>query len=201
MILTITDIQGLIGIAIVNNKSMVIQAMNTNGYPISLNISDDDLFDKVYTVFTKDGIAALTRVLSKVPVNRTALTQDQARALITRFQNPEMANAKFGDLVGSVKNFFGDLIGGSTIGSGPISNSISTAALSPGILAILVVIGVILIIIFRKSMALVIAIVALIMAVVLYGIFAKTVTTTVTGGSSTTHGGIGQAILTFLTGG
>lgn len=198
MTITITDIQGLIGIAIVNNKSMVIQAMNTNGYSVPLNISDDDLFDKVWGVFTKDGISALTKVLSKVPVNHATLTQDQARALIKRFQDPQLANAKLGDIVGQVKNFFGDLIGGNTIATGSSSNQISKAALSPGILAIIVIIGVILMIIFRKSIALVVAIVALILGVVLYGIFAKTVTTTTTGGSSTTHGGVGSAILSFL---
>lgn len=197
--ITTNDIQALIAFAIENNKPGVIQAMNSTGNPVSMNISDAKLAEEVWNVFDDKGVTGLQVVLSKVPIDRTKVTEKEAKAFIAKFKNVD-PNAKFGDIVKGIGDYFGDLLGGSTVTGGTVQQMFSESALSPALIGLIVVAGLILIVLFRKFVALVVAIVVIVLAVVLYGIFAKKITTTLTGGGTTTHGGIGQVVLSWLSG-
>lgn len=199
--ITTDDIQGLIALAIVNNKPGLIQAMNITGNPVASTISDDDLYDKVWAVFSKNGIDGLQRVFSRVTVNKSKVTPNQSEKLTAKFQQPS-STAKFKDWFNNTVTFFGDLIGGNSISTGtPITQqSTSSSALSPTLLGLIIVLAIILIVIFKKYIAVVVGIIVIALAVILYGIFAKSVTTTTSGGgtTTTTHGGIGSAIIQGL---
>lgn len=197
--ITTNDIQALIAFAIENNKPGVIQAMNSTGNPVPSGISDAKLAEDVWDVFSDKGVEGLQRVLSKVPVDRTKVTEEEAKAFVTKFKSIPR-DAKFGDWVKGVGDYFGDLLGGSTVTGGTVQQMFSESALSPALIGLIVVAGLILIVLFRKFIALVVAIVVIVLAVVLYGIFAKKITTTLTGGGSTSHGGIGQVVLSWLAG-
>lgn len=199
MNVTTNDIQGYIAIAVRNNKSGVINAMNSTGHLVAAGIASADLLVKVWDVFKQEGIDGLQNVLSKVPVNPEKLSQDEAQAAVVRFRGVD-PNAKFGDWIKGVGNYFGDLLGGSSVTGGTVSNMNSQPALSGTAIGLIVVIGLVLMILFRKSIALVVGIIVVILAVVLYGIFARTVTTTLTGGNTVTHGGIGSTVSGILGG-
>lgn len=193
------DIQALVAFAILNNRTGVIQAMNSTGNAVAANISDTDLAVALWNVFAAQGVTGLKNVLARVPVDPTQISEEEAKALMVKFNNVN-PNAKFGDWIKGVGDYFGDLLGGSSVTGGTVQNMTSESVLSPTIIALIVVAGLILIGIFRKSVAVVVAIVVLILAVVLYGIFAKKITTTLTGGGTVSHGGLGSVILTWLTG-
>lgn len=193
------DIQGIIALAILNNKQGAIQAMNSTGNQVASNISDADLAVKLWNVFSDQGIQGLKNVLSKVAIDRTKITQQEAKALTVQFKGVD-PNAKFGDWISGVGTFFGDLLGGSSVTTGTVQSMSSESALSPTMIALIVVVGLILMVLFRKFIALVVGIIVIVLAVVLYGIFAKKITTTTTGGGTTSHGGVGQVVLGWLTG-
>lgn len=199
--ITTSDIQGLISLAIVNNKQGLIQAMNNTGNTVLLSISDEDLYDKVWAVFSKNGIDGLQRVLSRVRVDHAKVTPDQAQKLTLKFQEPSNTT-KFKDWFNNTITFFGDLIGGSSVSISTPTTQEQTAssAISPTLLGLITVLGIILIVIFRKYIAVVVAIIVIVLALVLYGIFAKSIKTITTGGGTTTqsHGGIGSAIIQGL---
>lgn len=199
MNVTTNDIQAYIAIAIRNNKAGVRNAMNSTGHLVPAGIASSDLLVKVWDVFKQEGIDGLQNVLSKVPVNPEKLSQDEAQAAVVRFRGVD-PNAKFGDWIKGVGNYFGDLLGGSSVTGGTVSNMSSQAALSGTAIGLIVVIGLVLMILFRKSIALVVGIIVVILAVVLYGIFARTVTTTITGGGTVTHGGIGDTLGNIVSG-
>lgn len=197
--ITTNDIQGLIAFVITNNKPGLIQAMNNTGNFVALNISDNDLYNKVWDVFSKSGITGLQDVLSRVRIDHSKITQEQARVILTKFKDID-PNAKFGDFIGQVGDFFGGLLGGHSVTAPIIQQMTSISSISPGMIGLIVVIGIILMILFRKFIGVVVGIVVIVFAVILYGIFAKNITTTSTGGGSTSSGGIGAAILAFFTG-
>lgn len=197
--ITTNDIQALIAFAIENNKAGVIQAMNSTGSSISSTISDAKLAEDVWNVFSEEGVSSLQKVLSKVPIDHTKVTEQEAKAFSTKFKNVD-PNAKFGDFVKGIGDYFGDLLGGSTVIGGTVQQMFSESAISPALVGLIVVVGLILIVLFRKFIGLVVAIVVIILAVILYGIFAKKITTTLTGGGSVSHGGIGQVVLGWLSG-
>ncbi len=196
--ITTNDIQGIISIAILNNESGVVDAMNESGYKASKNIATADLAAKLWTVFSEKGVGGLENVLNKVRVT-DKITEEQAKALVTRFKGVDK-DAKFGDWIKGVGDFFGGLLGGSSVTGGTVTQMSSESALSPALLALVVVVGVIMIAIFRKTVAVVVAVMVIVLAVVLYGIFAKKITTTSTGGTTTSQGGIGDVVLGFLSG-
>lgn len=197
--ITTNDIQALIAFAIQNNKPGVIEAMNAAGNPVPPSISDAKLAEYLWNVFDDKGVAGLQQVLAKVPVDRTKVTEIEAKAFVTKFKNVD-PNSKFGDWIKGVGNYFGDLLGGSTVTGGTVQQMFSESAISPALIGLIVVIGLILIVLFRKFVAVVVGIIVIVLAVVLYGIFAKKITTTITGGGTTSHGGVGQVVLGWLSG-
>lgn len=197
--ITTNDIQALIAFVIENNKPGVIQAMNSTGNPVGMGISDAKLAESLWNVFSKQGVSGLQKVLSKVPVDHTKVSEVEAKAFVSKFRNID-PNTKFADWIKGVGNYFGDLLGGSTVTGGTVQQMFSESAISPSMIVLIVVIGLTLMVLFRKSVALVVGIIVVVLSVVLYGVFAKKITTTMTGGGTTTHGGVGSVILGWLTG-
>lgn len=200
MILTTDDIRGYIAIAIRNNKSGVISAMNSTGNNVPSGISNAELVARLWDVFAAQGITGLQNVLSRVPIDKVKITTEEAEELVTRFRGTPPANTKLVDVLKGVGDYFGDLLGGSSVSGGTVTNVSAQSALSPTTITLIVIIGLILMVLFRKFIALVVGIIVIILAVVLYGIFAKNIQTTITGGGTTTHGGIGSVVLSWLTG-
>lgn len=198
--MTTNDILGLISLAVQNNKKGVIEAMNTTGNFISPSISSADLIEKLWNIFSEKGLASLKQVLDKVAFT-DKITEDQAKAVLVKFRGiSPNARGGFIDTLKGIGGYLGDLLGGSSVSGGTVTNVTSTAAIPPAMLGLIVVAGLILMVLFRKFIALVVGIIVVVLAVVLYGIFARNLTTTSTGGGTTTHGGIGAVILAFLTG-
>lgn len=197
--ITTNDIQALIAFAILNNKQGVMQSMNAAGNAVGAGISDAKLAEEVWNVFAEKGVTRLQQVLSKVPIDRTRITQQEAKAFVVKFKNAD-PNAKFGDWLQGVGNYFGDLLGGSSVSGGTVTQMFSESAISPALIGLIVVIGLILMVLFRKFIAVVVGIIVIVLGVVLYGIFAKKITTTSTGGGTTSHGGVGQVVLGWLSG-
>lgn len=198
--MTTNDIQGIIALAIQNNKAGVIRAMNTTGNPVSTIITDAVLAEKLWNVFAAKGLPGLKDVLSRVEVDPSGITDAEAEALSVKFQTAPFARGGVGDWLKGVGSYFGDLLGGSTVSGGNVTSMTSESVLSPTMITLIVVIGLILVVLLRKFVAVVVAIIVIVLALVLYGIFAKKIVTTQTGGGTTSHGGIGQVILTWLTG-
>lgn len=205
--MTVQDVQGLIALAIVSNKNAFIQAMRSNGVAVPAGISNDDLYTLANDTWAKKGPAVMLNILNASPINKSLLTSDQQTALIRKFglSTDPLAKCGFSDPLSCITspiNYVGDLLGGhgSSVTVLPTSTTTSTSPLSPTMLALIVVIGIILMVIFRKFTALVVGIVVVIFAVVLYGIFAKQISAIITGGTTTgeTHGGIGAAIASAL---
>lgn len=196
------DIDGLIAIAIRNNRAGFIAAMNAAGNPVAVNISENELLEAARAVLAQKGVQGIQQVLSRVPVIKADISQPVKNAITAKFAPANQRS--FGDWFNNTVQFFGDLLGGSaTSVTGPTSQQqTSESAMSPAMIGLIVVLGLVLVVIFRKFIAVVIAIIVIVLAVVLYGIFAKSITTTVTGGSttSTQHGGIGSTIASVLSG-
>lgn len=115
--ITTQDLQGIIALAVQNNKPGVIQAMNATGNSVASTISDDDLLQSVWNVFNANGLNALKNVLSKVTLNKAMLSADQQNALITKFGLTKNTAAKCSftsplDCLTGPVNYVGDLLGG-----------------------------------------------------------------------------------------
>lgn len=196
--ITTQDIQFIISLAILNNKPAFINAMRTNGYTVPAGITDDALNDLAQQVLAQKGADGIAAVLNRVPPNKAQISDDIKAKITAKFGPADATQRGFGDWFNDTVNFFGDLIGGTSTSSGSSTSTQSTSALSPAMLSIITVVAVVLMIIFRKSIALVIAMIVVVFAVVMYGIFAKNVTSTTTGGTTQSHGGIGSILLGWL---
>lgn len=196
--ITTNDISALIAFAIQNNKPGVIQAMNATGNSVPSVISDAKLAEDLWNVFSNKGVSGLQQVLDRVTVDSTKITPTEAQGFVTRFKNVN-PTAKL-DWLKGIGTYFGDLLGGSSVNTGTVTQMFSESAISPTIIALIVVVGLILMVLFRKFIGVVVGIIVVILAVVLYGIFAKKITTITTGGGSTSHGGVGQVVLSWLAG-
>lgn len=198
MIITTDELLGYIALAVQNNRKGVIEAMNTTGNFISPSIRSADLVEKLWNIFSQKGFVSLKQVLDKVHVTNK-LTDEQAHTIAIRVRGINPATrGKFWDWIKDATNTFGGLIGGSSVTPGTVTNVTSTAVLSPAMLGFVVVIGVILMGLFRKYVIVVIGIVIIVLAVVFYGIFARVLSTTQTGGGTTTQGGVGKMIAQFF---
>lgn len=197
--MTTDDLAGYIALAVQNNKKGVIEGMNTTGNFISPSISSADLVEKLWNIFSQKGLAALKQVLDKVPVVTDKITEDQAKAVAIKIRGIDPnTRGKFWDWVKDAGNSFGGFIGGTSVSPGTVTNVSSTSVISPFMLGLIVVAGLILMVLFRKFVAVVVGIIVIVLAVVLYGIFAKNIQTTQTGGGTTTQGGVGAMIATFF---
>lgn len=196
--MTTDDLLGYIALAVQNNRKGVIEAMNTTGNFISPSIGRADLVEKLWNIFSQKGLAALKQVLDKVHVT-SKITDDQAQAIAIKIRGIDpVTRGKFWDWIKDATNTFGGLIGGSSVSPGTVTNVSSTSVISPFMLGLIVVAGLILMVLFRKFIAVVVGIIVIVLAVVLYGIFAKNIQTTQTGGGTTTVGGVGDMIATFF---
>ena len=151
--ITTDDIKALMSLAILNNKNGVISAMNSSGHSVPVTISDDNLFLELQKVFYSEGLAGLKNILSKVRIDTSKNTELIEVSYRRLNEIPPTAKGK---LWQDVKNFFGDLFGGSsTITQPPVINTQNiTPAISSKVIVIMAVFGIIaiitLIIIFRK---------------------------------------------------
>lgn len=159
--ITTQTLNALIAFTIQNNKAALIQAMNDAGNSVAENISDDDLLQSTWNVFSSKGLDALKNVLSKVPLNKSVLSTAQQNTLIKTFGLTINPSAKCDlthplDCVTGVINYAGDLIGGhsTTTTTAPQTQSVPLLSKS----AILwqaggsIVAIVVLLIVFRKSL-------------------------------------------------
>ena len=197
--ITTDDIQAYIAWAIQNNKEGVIQAMNSTGNAVASNISDAKLIEQVWNVFKNKGVAGLKDVLDRVPRDKKKITDKEAQAFITKFRNlpPE---AKFGDWVKNIGDYFGDLLGGSAVQGGSVSQVTSESALSPTVMILIALTGLVSIILLRKVFIAVIGIIVVVVMIIAYGIFAKKITSVTTGGNTTVHNGIGDIVVDWVNG-
>lgn len=205
--MTTTDVEGAIALAILSDKAAFIRAMLANGIVVAPGISDDDLYALAISAWAQKGFSVIRNVLNSVTLNRTLLTTAQQNIVIKKFglqTNPQLKCDWQHPLecVTGFTGYVGDLLGGSgsSVSTGPSQTQTSSSPLSPIMLGLIVVVGIILMVIFRKFTALVVGIIVVVLGVVLYGIFAKQINTIITGGTttSTTHGGIGAAIASLF---
>lgn len=197
MIISVSDLQGLIAFAILNNKQGVINAMNATNNTVAASISDDELYDKVWALFVQKGITALQNVLSRVTIFKNTVTQQQKDVLTSKFKNKD-STAKFSDWFNGALTTMGDLLGGSTVSSGTPGSQTTESPISGTAMLLIALAGIIGIGIFRKFKIVVIAIIAILVLVALYAILGKKTVTTGGTTTSTQHGGIGQSIATFF---
>lgn len=74
------QIRGIFAFAILQNKAKIVSNLNQNGYSTSLNISNQQLADKLYDIYINEGFDAITPLLSGVEI----LPQNRADAMTLR---------------------------------------------------------------------------------------------------------------------
>lgn len=156
--ITTNDVHALIAFAIQNNKLGLIQSLNSLGYTVSQNITDEALFTSVRNIYTVKGLNALKAVLDRVALDKRKLTQEEARNLSITYlgANPD-PNAKFGDWLKGLGQGIGDFLSGqssSTVAPTIVQQTTTSPVSSTTIIilaAVAIVAIVILAIVFRKS--------------------------------------------------
>lgn len=192
--INIADIQALIAFAVKNNKQGLIQAMNSSGYPVSSTISDAYLFNEVAKVGDKSK-KKLKNILAKVPVDKSKLTEQQARNLAIKYKefNP---NAKWN--WNNIGQSIGDFLSGTTvINSNPnITTQTKTPVLPAWVVPTTAITGMAVIAFLfarnvKNALGASIAIGIVTIGVILYGTFAKkeSIASSGGGGIQTVHNG------------
>lgn len=196
--INIADVQALIAFAILNNKSGLINAMNAYGHPVSNDISDAELYNAVSKAWQEDGISELKNILSRVPLDKSKITEEQAKNLAIKYNGVDPNAKKIGDFLNSLGQGIGDFLSGTTVvnqnpnlstqSSEPVLPAWvvpTTAIISMAVIAFLFARNV------KNALGASIAIGIVAISVIIYGTFAKKTTTNVSGGggTSTTHNG------------
>lgn len=71
-----TDVLGLISYTIANYKSALISRMNSLGYAVPFNISNEDLRDKLVEILNKEGLDRIKTILEiKISPSVTTATE------------------------------------------------------------------------------------------------------------------------------
>jgi len=206
--ITTDDIQALISFYIINNKKGVIVSMISNGYVVPNRISDEKLFFAVDAVYKDHGLTALKNVFKQVKIDESKITEEQAKAIAIKFGNAN-PNAKFKDWFNNAITSIGDFIGGSTdVVQGTTTTTQQTTPALPTWIPPSVAIIAMAIIAFlfskgiKNALAISIVIGAIAISVIVAGFLAKKTVLSQTGGggTSTVHGGVGDALFNWVGG-
>lgn len=155
--ININDLQALIAFAIANNKAGLIQSLNASGYSVSSVISDTDLYNFVEAIYNTRGLAILKDILNKVALDKSKLTQDQAKNLLIAYNNITVdPNAKFGDWIKEAGQTIGDFLSGTNTitQTGATSNQTVTSPISATtiiIIAGIAIVAIVILTIFVKK--------------------------------------------------
>lgn len=155
--ININDLQALIAFAIANNKAGLIQSLNAYGYSVSSVISDTDLYNFVEAIYNTRGLAIIKDILNKVALDKSKLTQDQAKNLLIAYNNITVdQNAKFGDWIKEAGQTIGDFLSGTNTitQTGATSNQTVTSPISATtiiIIAGIAIVAIVILTIFVKK--------------------------------------------------
>lgn len=151
--MTQDQLKGIIALAITNNPTSIISALNANGYPTSMNISGHDLALRLIDIWNSGKITDFETIMSSVKWDKTKITDEQLKSVFMSLNpNIDFNSQKFDwqSILNSVQGF----IGGTTSTGG--STTTSAPALSPkivqgvAIFSIVVIVAVTLVVIFKK---------------------------------------------------
>lgn len=155
--ININDLQALIAFAIANNKVGLIQSLNASGYNVSPVISDTDLYNFVEAIYNTRGLSALKAILNKVALDKSKLTQEQAKNLLIAYNNITVdPNARFGDWIKEAGQTIGDFLSGTNTISQTGATSTQTVTSPISATTVIIIAGiaivaiVILTIVFKK---------------------------------------------------
>lgn len=189
------DVEALLALAVSNNRGATISALTSAGYTVNQDISDADLFVTLRNIWAKEGIEKVETILKKVPFDVSKLTPEQARNLAIKYKDIS-PNEKFN--LNNIAQSIGDFFSGTTeISQNPgVTNQYSEPLISPTILVIASLLGISAIVFLyargvKNANAASIAIGIVLIGLLVVGGFAKKVTTTQTGTttSQTVHNG------------
>lgn len=140
------NIKGFFGLAIKQGKTKLISNLNASGYPTSLNIGNQELVDKLYSIFLQKGSEEIGRLVSGI--GTTGLNQDDLSAIRETLVGPQN-NAN------QSRSFWDDLQklwAGTSSTTGQTSSTTSNPAINPILATIVILIlGAIVAVIAFKS--------------------------------------------------
>lgn len=132
---TISQIKGFFAFAIQQNKTKIISNLNTNNYPTSLNISNQALADKLYSIYVEKGSDEISKILEGV--TPTTATQNDLRAIrasLTGQTEQDISNQK------SFLQTLQELWAGTSTTGGESSTTTSKPAINPVLAGVIVLI-------------------------------------------------------------
>lgn len=141
--MTTAQIKGVFAFSIIQNRAQLINNLNQNGYRTSMSISDQDLVDKLYTIYIQNGFEEINTILAGIVI--PASGRSEAVQLRNSFLAPgsDVANQKtFLETLQELWAGAKDVIGGTkTTTTGP---AISPAVAGITLVVFAAIIGVIL---------------------------------------------------------
>lgn len=89
------QIKGFFAFAIQQNKTKVVSNLNANNYQTPLNISNQDLVDKLYSIYLQKGSDEISKLIEGVNVSTVSQADLRAiRASLTGQTPQDVANQK-----------------------------------------------------------------------------------------------------------
>lgn len=132
--MTTAQIKGLFAFAIIQNRAQIINNLNQNGYRTSMSISDQELVDKLYTIYIQNGFAEIDKIFSGIVIPSSG--RGEAVTLRNSFLPPGTDTSNQKTFLETLQELWAgakDVIGGTkTTTSGP--------AISPAVAGITLVI-------------------------------------------------------------
>lgn len=128
------SIKGFFGLAIQQGKTKLISNLNANGYPTPLNIGNQALVDKLYSIFLQKGSEEIGKLVAGI--GTTGLNQDDLTAIRETLVGPQ-------NNVNQSRSFWDDLQklwAGTSSTTGNTSSTTTNPVVSPVVAGIVMII-------------------------------------------------------------
>lgn len=125
---TIQNIKGFFAFAIQQNRVALISNLNTSGYATPLNISNQDLVDKLYDIYKAHGSSEIEKIVAGINITNT--NQQDLRAIRETLTGESSANQK------TFLETLQGLWAGTSSTTGDSTTTTKTPAISPIVAAV-----------------------------------------------------------------
>lgn len=132
---TSSDIKGFFAVAINQNRQMLIDNLNNLGYSIPNNISNQNLVDTMFTIYSQKGADEIGRILTGIPIDTSKNSIEELSAIRETLTGKASAQG--------TRNFFDDLQklwAGTSSTTGANTSTTKEPAVSPFMAGLVVIV-------------------------------------------------------------
>lgn len=146
---TSNNVKGFLSFSVINGRDTIISNLNKLGYPTSFNITNKELVEKMYSIYSDKGSDEISKIIEGITIDKSKYTQQDLREIKSTLTGESVQQ------ISTNKTFLEtlqEIWAGTSSTTGDSSSTTTKPIINPIAAVVITVIGivVVLIIAFRK---------------------------------------------------